>query len=93
MQRGEIYSNQLQSESGRRSYFFNLKVDRNDSPFMAIVESTPRPDGSYRRNQVLIYEEDVEAFSAEMEALLNHLKEFKANSGRTPANPRSDPHS
>ena len=74
MQRGEIYSSQLEGSSGRRTYFFNLKVDRNGSPFLVIVESTGRPDGNYRRNQILVYPEDIESFYDKMDSLLTQFQ-------------------
>ena len=83
MHRGEVYSDKLESQSGRRNYFFNLKVDRNGVPFIAIVESTSRPDGSYRRNQVLVYEEDIPAFQNQMQMLAEQLKKHSTKRATT----------
>ena len=59
--RGEIFSSQVQTE--KRTYFFNVKENRMGSHFLNIVESTKKPDGTFDRHSIMVYEEDIENFS------------------------------
>lgn len=77
--RGELYSARVDGEGGRRYYFFNIKTDRRDTLFMTIVESTKRADGSFMRNEVFLYEEDVMRFGAELNRALNRLSSMRQN--------------
>jgi hypothetical protein len=64
--RGEIYSTRTDSE--RRTYFFNVKENRRGDVFLSIVESSKKEDGeSFERHQVMVYEEDIANFMAELQ--------------------------
>ncbi len=62
--RGEIFSSQVMTE--KRTYFFNVKENRTGSHFLNIVESTKKPDGSFDRHSIMVYEEDIENFMREL---------------------------
>lgn len=62
--RGEIFSSQVQTE--KRTYFFNVKENRMGSHFLNIVESTKKPDGSFDRHSIMVYEEDIDNFMREL---------------------------
>ena len=62
--RGEIFSSQVQTE--KRTYFFNVKENRTGSHFLNLVESTKKPDGSFERHSIMVYEEDIEKFMREL---------------------------
>jgi len=57
--RGEIFTTRFSSSNGRRTYFLNVKENRNGDVFLNIVESKPS-NGSmgFERFQVLVFEED-----------------------------------
>lgn len=64
-------SNILASESfstNRRHYFLDFKLAANNTNFIQITRSDERGDGSFKRNQVLVFEEDfhflIQAFSS-----------------------------
>ena len=62
--RGEIFSSQVQTE--KRTYFFNVKENRMGSHFLNIVESTKKPDGTFDRHSIMVYEEDIDNFMKEL---------------------------
>ena len=76
--RGEIFSSQVQTE--KRTYFFNVKENRMGSHFLNIVESTKKPDGTFDRHSIMVYEEDIENFMKELN------KAFRVFRRQTPGN-------
>lgn len=58
--RGEIKSYKLVDRAF--TYFFNVKEDRSKTLFLTMVLSEQNEDKSYKRNQIMIYTEDIEAF-------------------------------
>ena len=76
--RGEIFSSQVQTE--KRTYFFNVKENRMGSHFLNIVESTKKPDGTFDRHSIMVYEEDIENFMKELN------KAFRVFKRQTPGN-------
>ena len=76
--RGEIFSSQVQTE--KRTYFFNVKENRMGSHFLNNVESTKKPDGTFDRHSIMVYEEDIENFMKELN------KAFRVFRRQTPGN-------
>ena len=76
--RGEIFSSQVQTE--KRTYFFNVKENRMGSHFLNIVESTKKPDGTFDRHSIMVYEEDIDNFMKELN------RAFKVFKRQTPGN-------
>ena len=76
--RGEIFSSQVITE--KRTYFFNVKENRMGSHFLNIVESTKKPDGSFDRHSIMVYEEDIDNFMRELN------RAFKVFKRQTPGN-------
>ena len=64
--RGELFTYRMQSDNGRRSYFFNVKEIRG-SRSLSIVESIQKATGGFDRHQVHVYSEDVDAFILHLE--------------------------
>ena len=58
--RGEVFSTRANSES--RTYFFNVKENRNGDLFLSIVESKKHGEEAYERRSVMVFEEDIEEF-------------------------------
>ena len=76
--RGEIFSSQVITE--KRTYFFNVKENRMGSHFLNIVESTKKPDGTFDRHSIVVYEEDIDNFMRELN------RAFKVFKRQTPGN-------
>lgn len=76
--RGEIFSSQVITE--KRTYFFNVKENRMGSHFLNIVESTKKPDGTFDRHSIMVYEEDIDNFMKELN------RAFKVFKRQTPGN-------
>ena len=62
--RGEIFSSQVQTE--KRTYFFIAKENRMGSHVLNSVEITKKPDGTFDRHSIMVYEEDIENFMKEL---------------------------
>ena len=66
--RGELFSSR--SQTGRRTYFFNVKENRTGNLFLNVVESKKRPDSAsgtssfeeFERHSVMVFEEDLSSF-------------------------------
>jgi hypothetical protein len=70
--RGEIFSTRVSSE--RRTFFFNVKENRRGDRFLNIVESRKTANEDFERSQIIVYQEDVDPFIAELEKAVAALK-------------------
>jgi hypothetical protein len=70
--RGEVYSGRL--SAGTRTYFFNVKENRHGDLFLNLVESKKHGEIGFERHQVVIFEEEMEAFTAEFEKAVSFMK-------------------
>jgi hypothetical protein len=57
-----------------RTYFFNIKENRNGDLFLNIVESKGRDDGGFDRQSVIVFEEDLNEFMRGFDASLKMLE-------------------
>ena len=73
--RGEIFSSQVQT--AKRTYFFNVKENRTGSHFLNLVESTKKPDGSFERHSIMVYEEDIDNFMRELNKAVRFVRKEK----------------
>lgn len=71
-QRGELFSSKLVRND--RTYFFNVKENMYGDLYLNIVESKPTEGGSFLRQSVLVYQEDIGQFVKEMQKSLDYLK-------------------
>ncbi len=60
--RGELFSTRVHSQSEKRTYFFNIKENRNGDIFLNIVESKKHGEADFERHQIVVFREDLEAF-------------------------------
>ena len=78
-QRGELFSSQLRTEE--KTYFFNVKENRQGDVFLNIVESKKRevPSTSravnFDRNSIIIYEESITEFIRGFDGAINFFRE------------------
>ena len=70
--RGELYTNQVQVNN--RSYFFNVKENRNGDVFLQIVESKSRDGVEADRHQIAIFAEDMQKFLQGMDKSLEFIE-------------------
>lgn len=60
------------SSSPKRHYFLDFKLAANQKNFIQITRSEEQGDGSYRRSQVIIHENDFHHFFQGLSSLLHH---------------------
>ena len=58
--RGEVFSTRANSD--KRTYFFNVKENRNGDLFLNIVESKKHGEEGFERHSVMVFEEDIQEF-------------------------------
>ncbi len=76
--RGELFTTQVNLDN--RSYFFNVKENRNGDVFLQIVESKIK-DGEDDRRAIVVFSDDMQKFFQGMDASLQFIeKEEKERS-------------
>lgn len=58
--RGELFSTRFSCEG--RTYFFNVKENRNGDLFLSVVESKPTETESFDRRSIVVFSENLEGF-------------------------------
>ena len=76
--RGEIFSCRATAENGKRTYFFNVKENRQGDLFLNVVESKEHSGTGFERHSIVIFEEDMDLFSRELQRALDFIR----NKGR-----------
>ena len=83
--RGEIFSTRSNTQSEKRTYFFNVKENRNGDIFLNIVESKKHnSETDFERHQIVIFQEDMEEF---LLALRRATEAIKPNTRKRPSIP------
>lgn len=68
-----VYS--LKHKAGkRRTYFFDVRENKNSDFYITITESKKREDGTYARHKIYLYKEDVNKFMEHLGKAVNHVK-------------------
>jgi hypothetical protein len=70
--RGEVFSSKV--PSGKRTYFFNVKENRNGDLFLNIVESKKHGEMGFERHSIIVFQEDLEKFLNEFERAVEFMK-------------------
>ena len=71
--RGEVFTSKL--SVGKRTYFFNVKENRQGDLFLNIVESKKQQnDLAFERHSVIVFEEDLLKFMNEFEKATSYMK-------------------
>lgn len=96
--RGELFTTEVYLE--KRSYFFNVKQNRNGDVFLQIVETKNRDkETREERLQIAVFEDDMQKFFQGMDTALSFIererktrvkKEREANEERTRKNLREE---
>ena len=75
--RGEVFSSRAQTETGKRTYFFNVKENRQGDLFLNVVESKKHGEEGFDRHSVVVFEEDIEVFKKEFNKAIDYIIENK----------------
>ncbi len=87
--RGELFSARVKSKNDRRTYFFNVKENRNNDVFVTVVESKKTGEGeAFDRHQVVVFEEDLRLFRKGLDTVLEYLESREGSSGPRDRKPR-----
>ena len=79
--RGELFSARVQSKNDRRTYFFNVKENRNSDVFVTVVESKKLGEEAFDRHQIVVFEDDLRLFRKGLDAVLDYID---SREGRPP---------
>lgn len=72
--RGEVFTSKL--SVGKRTYFFNVKENRQGDLFLNVVESKKQlSEFAFERHSVIIFEEDLEDFLTEFDKATKFMRQ------------------
>ena len=69
--RGELFSTRFACDG--RTYFFNVKQNRNGYVFLSIVESKPSEGESFDRRSIVVFGEHMEGFLKSFQSALKYI--------------------
>ena len=69
--RGELFSTRFACDG--RTYFFNVKQNRNGDVFLSIVESKPSEGESFDRRSIVVFGEHMEGFLKSFQSALKYI--------------------
>ena len=78
--RGELYTNQVKVD--KRSYFFNVKENRNGDVFLQVVESK---GGEDERHAIVIFADEMQQFLSGMEDSLKFIEKNRKENAKAKA--------
>lgn len=70
--RGELFTTEVYLDN--RSYFFNVKENRNGDVFLQIVESKTKDGADIDRHQIAIFADDMQKFFQGVDRSLNFIE-------------------
>ncbi len=73
--RGELFS--CKASTGKRTYFFNVKENRQGDMFLNVVESKQHGGTGYERHSIVVFDEDMDMFTREMQKALDFIRKNK----------------
>ncbi|MEE8592449.1 MAG: DUF3276 family protein [Spirochaetia bacterium] len=74
--RGEVFSTRI--TAGKRTYFFNVKENRNGDMFLNLVESKKHEESDFERHSIIVFQEDLENFLAGFHQAVEFIREKKS---------------
>ena len=80
--RGEVFSSR--ASSGNRTYFFNVKENRNGDLFLNIVESKKHGETGFERHQIVVFQEDLIEFLDEFQKAAEFMRNNMRRRGPDP---------
>ncbi|MGI5071228.1 DUF3276 family protein [Treponema pectinovorum] len=79
--RGELYTTEVVLDN--RSYFFNVKENRNGDIFLQIVESKKGDGSDFDRHQISIFQEDMQKVLGGLDEALKYIDKEQKNRKKT----------
>lgn len=73
--RGEVFSSKI--SSGTRTYFFNVKENRQGDLFLNVVESKKQGETGFERHSIIVFAEDMDTFTDELQKAIGFMKSRK----------------
>ena len=70
--RGELFTTEVYLDN--RSYFFNVKENRNGDVFLQIVESKNKDGADVDRHQIAVFADDMQKFLQGVDRSLNFIE-------------------
>ncbi len=61
--------------AGSRTYFFNVKEAKTGNKYLIINESKFKKEGEYERQNIIIFEENLEGFRDGLDKAINFAKD------------------
>jgi len=86
--RGELFSSKVLLPN--RTYFFNVKENRNGDLFLNVVESKNRDAGGFERQSVIVFAEDLQEFLGGFDEALKEMEKMERERRRSPGRSRRD---
>ncbi len=86
--RGELYTTQITLDN--RSYFFNVKENRNKDVFLQIVESKPADQGEAERRAIVIFADAMQDFLRGLDTSLSFIEKEQKERNRIKAERRAE---
>jgi len=77
--RGELFSTRFSAEG--RTYFFNVKENRNGDIFLTVVESKPTESETFDRRSIVVFKENLEGFMKSLRTAVGYME--KAGQSQT----------
>lgn len=78
--RGELFTCKASTTEGKRTYFFNVKENRQGDLFLNVVESKEHSGTGFERHSIVVFEEDMNQFSYELQKALDFMRKNKNKS-------------
>jgi hypothetical protein len=85
-----------QINAGKRTYFIDVKKDRNNELFLSITESkkifqdNAAEEAFFQKHQILLYREEFDKFVKALNESLAFIKDNQPDSGELPARKSSN---
>ncbi|MEJ5185064.1 MAG: DUF3276 family protein [Rectinemataceae bacterium] len=70
--RGELFSTKFNCEG--RTYFFNVKQNRNGDLFLTVVESKPTETETFDRRSIVVFNENLEGFMRALRTAAGYME-------------------
>jgi hypothetical protein len=85
--RGELFTRQINLDN--RSYFFNVKENRNGDVFLQMVESKIK-DGQDERRDIVVFADDMQKFLIGMEESLKAVEKIQKERAKIRAEKKAE---
>ena len=85
--RGELFTTQVTLDN--RSYFFNVKENRNGDIFLQVVESKSRNGEDFDRHAIVVFADDMREFFKGLDTSISFIEKEKKERSKAAAERRA----